>query len=259
MLNFRRRGHGQPLVLLHGFLGGSAYWESAIDAWSDDFDVIAPDLPGFAGSSGQQTCRTISEFGNAIVHFAASLGIHQFHLLGHSMGGMIAQQIALDHQESIGKLVLYGTSCRGALPGRFETLETTAARITEEGVSRSSRRIAATWFVDSDRAPGHEVCAAATMGTTLEAAVAALEAIDAWDVSQSLVSLRRPTLVIAGDRDRSCPPTEAFQLWRSIESADLCIVPHSAHAAHLEAPEAFFPPVSRHLGTAEGQLQARRS
>jgi 2-hydroxy-6-oxonona-2,4-dienedioate hydrolase len=247
MLNFRRAGKGAHLVLLHGFMGGGGYWQTAVERWQDSFDVIAPDLPGFAGSSRTALCSSMPAFADAILNFLNDLGVRQFHLLGHSMGGMIAQQLVLDQPNSVGNLVLYGTSSSGALPGRFESVEETISRLSRDGIDRSAQRIAATWFVDGQAAPEFETCAEATRGTVLEAAAAALRAIKAWNAQPMLHTIQSNTLVISGDRDRSCAPSEALLLFKSIPGADLCIVPRAAHAAHLEDPDLFFEAVTRHL------------
>ena len=100
MLHCRRFGEGRALVLLHGFLGGSGYWAPQISHFARMFEVIAPDLPGFAGSHAQPTPDTISGFAPVLLDFLDRISIGRFALVGHSLGGMVAQQIALDFPRS---------------------------------------------------------------------------------------------------------------------------------------------------------------
>ncbi|MEM9423128.1 MAG: alpha/beta fold hydrolase, partial [Pseudomonadota bacterium] len=86
MLNYRRSGSGRPLILQHGFLGGSGYFASQMAALGHAFDVIAPDLPGFAGSRDEPAVETIEALSRAQVDFVDALGVEKFSLLGHSMG-----------------------------------------------------------------------------------------------------------------------------------------------------------------------------
>ncbi|MGE0803843.1 MAG: alpha/beta fold hydrolase [Lautropia sp.] len=239
MLHYVRRGGGRPLVLLHGFMGGSGYWARQLESWAGQFDVIAPDLPGFAGSAMLDPCRSIESMARSVLHFLDELRIGRILLLGHSMGGMVAQQMALDEPDRICKVVLYGTSPTGALPGRFEPIDASIERLRRDGVAATARMIVGTWFRDGCKHERHDLCVRAGEGASLEAAVAALQALSSWDVRPMLAQVQVPALVISGDQDRSCPPEQAYRLWRSLRNGSLCIIPGSAHAAHLEQPEIF--------------------
>jgi pimeloyl-ACP methyl ester carboxylesterase len=239
MLNYRRAGKGPSLVLLHGFMGGSGYWQHQLDHWSNAFDVIAPDLPGFAGSATEPPCRSIQAMAQCVLDALDEIGVGDFLLLGHSMGGMVAQEIAAHAGSRTRKLVLYGTGSTGVLPGRFETIETSIARLHDEGVDATGKRIAATWFVAGEQAQAYSLCRQAGRGTTTQAAAAALTALQSWDGRRQLADLQMAVLVISGDGDRSCSPARAYELWSSIAQCSLCIIPRSGHATHLEAPEQF--------------------
>lgn len=152
------------------------------------------------------------------------------------MGGMVAQQIALDHLPRIEKLVLYGTAASGQLPERFETFADSIQRIERDGIAATAERIAASWFVAGRADPGFSLCLQAGKGVTHRAAIATIKAMDRWNVREHLKNINKPTLVITGDRDASTSPSEAFSLWRSIRDAQLCIAPNCAHAVHLEKP-----------------------
>jgi 2-hydroxy-6-oxonona-2,4-dienedioate hydrolase len=239
MLYYRRYGKGTPLVMQHGFLGGSGYWVPQFPAFGKGFDIVAPDLPGFAGSAAEPARDSIEGMAAAVMALADSLKVDRFHLLGHSMGGMVAQQIALDHPGRINKLVLYGTASLGDLPKRFETLDATRARVREDGIEACAQRIVPTWFVEGKASPYYDLCYEAGRGVTANAADRAIAALGKWNVGARLGELQMPTLVICGDRDRSISLDQAFALSQGIKSSRLCIAPGCAHNVHLERPEFF--------------------
>jgi pimeloyl-ACP methyl ester carboxylesterase len=239
MLNYHRSGSGPTLIVQHGFFGGSGYWLPQVAALRSMFDIIAPDLPGFAASRDEPVETSIEGHARAVVQLLDALGIRRFHFLGHSMGGMIAQQIALDWPERVARLVLYGAASSGKLPDRFESLAESVRRIEEEPVDASAERIARTWFVEGEASAYFRLCVEAGRGARKEAAIAALGAIGEWDVTRRLGEIDIPTLVLCGDRDRSVRRQQAYSLLRSIRNSRLCIAPGCAHCVHLEAPEFF--------------------
>ena len=238
-LTYRRAGSGTPLVLVHGYLGGSRQWQAEIALFSKRFDVIAPDLPGFAGAAHLHAADRIGTFASAIVDLMDDLGLGRVMLLGHSMGGMIVQELAATHAHRIERLVLYGTGPLGLMPDRFEPLETSRERIRAEGVGHTVRRIGATWFRDGDQAPGFEVVSSLGAQASEAAALAGLDAMSHWDGRQQMQRLTMPTLVLWGDGDRSYRWPQAEALWRGLPDAALAVIPGTAHAVHLEKPGLF--------------------
>ncbi|SEK21801.1 Pimeloyl-ACP methyl ester carboxylesterase [Roseovarius azorensis] len=238
-LSYRRAGHGAPLVLVHGYLGGSMQWQAEIDRFAGRFDVIAPDLPGFAGSAALPPADRIASFAAAVVDLLDELGLTRITLLGHSMGGMIVQELAANHPERIARLILYGTGPLGAMPDRFELLETSRERIRTEGVARTIQRIGATWFRDGAAAKGFDIVAALGALASERAALAGLDAMSHWDGRSALVRLTMPTLVLWGDGDQSYRWPQVEMLWQGLPNAALAVIPGTAHAVHLEKPNLF--------------------
>src|SRR6056300_675547 len=97
-------GKGYPLVLVHGFLGNAEMWRPQIDEFKKYFRVIAPDLQGYGKNE-------------------------KFNLLGHSMGGMIVQQMSVNFSSHINKLICYSTGSIGEMPNRFETIDESRKKI----------------------------------------------------------------------------------------------------------------------------------
>ena len=249
MLNYRRMGTGEALVLVHGFLGGGGYWGAVAEHFARRFQVILPDLPGFAGSAALPVPETVAGFAAALIEFMDGLGIERCRLMGHSMGGMIVQQVALDAPSRISRLILYGTACQSGLPERFETVEETIARIAAEGIEATADRIVATWFVDGEKSPAYAPCRAAGDGALASSAVAAMRTMQGWSARDRLGEIAAPTLAIGGDRDRSIAPHHLLDLWRGIPDCRLAVVPGCAHAVHLEKPVLFMDLVDDFLAT----------
>ncbi|UWQ75820.1 alpha/beta fold hydrolase [Leisingera sp. M658] len=239
MLNYHRYGTGKTFVMQHGFLGGGGYFAPQMAALGQSFDMIAPDLPGYAGSAAEPALDSIEALSQAQVALLDKLGVERFSLLGHSMGGMIALQTALDHPDRVEQLVLYATHCSGNLPGRFETFDETAKRAKAEGIEALAKRVSATWFVDYDRAPMYPFCLGAGAGASEAAVLGSLKAFQTWDVTERLSELEMPVLVISGDKDRSYGVPGLVQLASGIKNASLNLISGGAHCVHLEKSDLF--------------------
>lgn len=234
-----RAGSGPPLVLVHGYLGGSAQWQDQLGAFAATHDVIAPDLPGFGAAAALPGPASIAGFAEAVTGCLDRLGIGRFALLGHSMGGMIVQEMAARLGDRIERLVLYGTGPLGRMPDRFEPLETSMARLAADGVAATADRICATWFVEEDRAPGYLLARDIGRRANPDAARNALGAMRDWDGRAALAQLRMPCRILWGDRDRSYRWSQVAALWQGIPGAGLGVVPGTSHAVHLEKPGLF--------------------
>lgn len=239
MLNYTRCGKGEPIVLLHGFLGGTAYWVPLATGLKHAHDVIAVDLPGFAGSTKVPAPETLGGYAGVVVELMDDLGVKSCSLLGFSMGGMIAQQAALDYPSRIEKLVLYGSAAIGDLPHRFESWEASIARIEREGVEPTADRTVATWFVEGAKHPFYSVCREACRGAYGPSCITVMRAMQKWNSVARLKDIRIPTLVIVGDKDRSTKVSDSIVLWEGIPGAQLCVLPGCAHGAHMEKPGLF--------------------
>ena len=121
-----------PLVLVHGYLGGSAQWSAEIAQWQDGFDVIAVDLAGYGQANALPAPTAMADHARAVLATLDHLGVGRFHLLGHSMGGMVVQDLVHQAPQRVDRLVLYGTGPLGSIPGRFETMARSRERLAAE-------------------------------------------------------------------------------------------------------------------------------
>lgn len=226
------------LVFVHGFMGGSSQWTSQLPL-SDRRELVMLDLPGFGLHSLQPALSSIEEYGSWVLRELSDLGHTQFDLLGHSMGGMIAQEIVRQSPARVKRLILYGTGPVGVLPGRFEPIDVSIARAEADGPQATARRISATWFLHGEAASGYPACARLAECASLSAQVAGLRAMKGWNGQEALHSINHPTLLIWGDQDRTYQWSQVQALWQGISNSQLAVVPGCAHAVHMEWPSLF--------------------
>ena len=227
------------LVLVHGFMGGSAQWADQITALADRFDIIAVDLPGFGANARAPAIDTIGGFADWVIAHLRDRGVDHYHLMGHSMGGMIVQEMARRDAGRVDRLILYATGAIGVLPGRFETIAESKARAVADGSVATARRISATWFLDCAAAPGYEGCARIAEQASADAIQAGLDAMEAWSGQDALADIAAETLIIWGDRDRTYTWAQIGGLMKGVPRTQLSVVPGCAHAVHLEKPPVF--------------------
>lgn len=228
-----------PLVLVHGFMGGSAQWALQQRDLSRQVQFCAVDLPGFGANAGLPPVDTIGGFADWVLDHLSALGIDRFDLLGHSMGGMIVQEMVHRAPERVKRLILYGTGAVGVLPGRFETIDESKRRARADGAEATARRIAATWFLAQKDSPQYEACADIAATCNPGSIPAGLDAMQSWDGAEMLADITCKTMVLWGDHDRTYPWAQTEMLWRRIPGASLGVVPGCAHAVHMEKPGLF--------------------
>jgi pimeloyl-ACP methyl ester carboxylesterase len=232
-------GAGLAMVLVHGYLGGSSQWDAQVQFLSQHFDVIAVDLAGYGNAHHLTAPTEIAAHAQAVLVTLDQLGVDCFHLLGHSMGGMVAQEIVSRAPARVRKLVLYATGPEGNIPGRFETMARSRERLAEDGVESTARCICATWLLDNEASPAFESPAALATHASEQAAHAGPNAMEAWDGRDRLSAIQQPTLVVWGERDRSYGWSQIEKLWRSNPYACLAVLPACSHALHLERTALF--------------------
>ena len=232
-------GNGFPLVLVHGFLGSSKMWKPQIDFFKYHFRVITPDLPGFGRSNKAKSHNSIQSIANLLLARLEEKKIDKFHLLGHSMGGMIVQEMAKKSGGKISKLVCYSTGPKGEMPGRFETVDQSRENIKKNGLEVTAKNIAQTWFVLGEKAKYFDLCLEAGKQTSIEAADNALIAIKNWDGVKNLQDIKNNTLIIWGDKDKSYNLGQVQTLEKNISDSNLVIFKGCAHNVHLEQPDQF--------------------
>ena len=233
------QGNGFPLVLVHGFLGSSEIWNPQKEFLSKHFRVISPALPGFGESHKVKSQDSINEMAQTVLKYLEKMNIEKFNLLGHSMGGMIVQEMSKISGDKINKLICYATGSIGDIPGRFESMDTSIERLRKEGIKETVRRISKKWFVEEDKAKYFYLCKNATKEITEETADNALIAMKNWRGYENLKNIHNETLIVWGDRDISYNFEQVKTLNKKIPKSSLIIFKGCSHNVHLEESEKF--------------------
>ncbi len=234
-LSYKKIGSGKPLVLVHGYLGGQNMWRFQKDL-QDDFELIMPSLAGYGESANMAAPSTIRDNANQVYELLDYLNINTFYLLGHSMGGMIVQEMAAMKPDRIEKLICFGTGSIGVLPNRFETIEESRNKINKIGIKKTRESIAKTWFVDYMKGDGYQLCLEEGAKASTQAALASLDAWDCWDGRGQLEKILSPTLILWSNKDRSYDWNQQKILNNGIQNSRIEVVEGCAHNSHMEQP-----------------------
>jgi pimeloyl-ACP methyl ester carboxylesterase len=245
---YRRLGRraGIPLVMLQHFRGNLENWDPALtDALVDEREIILVDYPGVGSSTGEPS-KTIGEMARQMIAFVGALGLEQIDLLGFSIGGFTAQEIALVRPTLVRRLVLAATGPKGA-PAMHGWRSDIAAAARGESKPENLLYIMFA-HSDSSQAKGKEY-----LGRFLErrdgrdeptsdaARDAQYDAIVDWGIPdhgalQRLTGIQSPTLVLQGDNDLMIPTKLSHLLAGLIPTAKIRTYPDAAHGFLFQYP-----------------------
>lgn len=263
-LALEERGAGErPLVLVHGFTGFRQDFASVLDALLPLAGrIVALDLRGHGASThtGDAAGYTLDELAEDVRAALAALGIARCDLLGHSMGGMLAQRVALAAPERVASLILLSTSAEplgwideaslklagyvGATQGMAKLAEILRARAPADPArSGPDRRLEREW--GAERFWGwRDARVTATDPVAYQALGLALR--HAPDLRARLAAIACPTTAIVGALDAEFLEASA-RMAAAIPGARHVVLPDAAHQPQLEAPEAFVAAIAAHL------------
>ena len=239
-LSYNVRGDGQPLILIAGFASAQNIMLALVRVFAKHYRVVTFDNRGIGGSSKPAGSYTTSMMANDTIVLMDSLGIDRAHIIGGSMGGMIAQEIAIDHPQRVNKLILFGTSARGQ-PLRDMFCDMIEASVP--GWKRSKpdlkgadlQKFMIAMFLRSFNSKLYQalflplIKLQAKHGK-VKAPVGQLEAMLSHNALDRLDRIQAPTLVLTGDRDRLMPPHSSEALASRIKGAKLVVIEGGAHA-----------------------------
>ena len=232
-------GKGFPFVFVHGYLGSSKMWNFQKEFFSKHYRVIIPALPGFCESHNIKSLDSINKMAREIIDLLDQKNIDKFNLIGHSMGGMIVQEITKLIGDRVNKLICFATGSIGEIPGRFETIDETREKLKKDGTEVSFSRVPKKWFVKGDKDKNYFLCKNAVKDVSLEAADNALLAMKNWRGKENLKNIKNETLIIWGDKDTSYNFDQVDTLKKNIKNSRLEIFKDCAHNVHLEQPDQF--------------------
>jgi 3-oxoadipate enol-lactonase len=237
-------GSGELVLFLHGIRGNRRNWRGQVEFFSRRFKAAAWDARGYGDSADYEGALHFEYFTGDVLRVAEHLKVKKLHLVGLSMGGRIARNVALRAPERVHSIVMISTD-----PG-FDTLPTSSVmQFVNERRVRTPQSLQTLLGSGSSRAAYEELLDSvsriheASYQKTLEASVA-------QDRGAPIEKIRVPTLVIAGEEDTAYPPELAEEMARRIPGAEFLMFERTGHLANLEQPDRFnqvvFDFVSRH-------------
>ncbi|WP_333619858.1 alpha/beta fold hydrolase [Dietzia sp.] len=232
------RGAGAATVLLLGSLGSNrSMWTEQIRALGDSYRVLAVDLRGHGGSEILEGDSSVVELAADIVSLLDSLEIERVHMVGLSLGGAVALEMGIRHEEKLDSLTVICTSASFGEPGPWREL---AALVRAEGMQAVAQAVAARWISPALADADPELVRRLeeiVVSTPVEGYASACEALAEYDVRTELGRIRVPVLAIAGAEDPATPPAELEEIIAGIGHGRLEVLDPAAHVPTFEQPE----------------------
>ncbi len=246
-LHYRIEGQGPVVLLLHPVGLDLTWWEPQVEALRSEFQVLRLDFRGHGESAIASPPYTLVDFANDAHALLEALKLAPAHVIGLSLGGMVAQVLALEYPADVRSMVLAGTLCtlpaaaRQAMRARGEAAEQGGrAAVVQPTIER--------WFTGGFlESPLVAQCRQCLLTNEVGAWAATWRAIAELDTLPRLSEIRASTLVTTGDADVSTPVAAAQIIADHIPGAILKVMPGAPHMAPYERPDLFNPLVLEFL------------
>ncbi len=233
---------GTPTVLLlHGLGGTGGSWQRHSNWLAQaGYRVLAPDMRGF-GQSSYPGRTSIALLAQDMAQLLQRVGAMPAHVVGISLGGTVAQQLALDHPALVGSLVLVNTFARLRPDGLRSWLYflMRLALVHTLGLGVQARLVGRTMFPGPDQEQQRRELYNQVIRANVHAYRGTMRALWAFDVERRLAEIRVPTLIITGDQDSTVSPRNQRTLVEGIPGARQVVVANANHAVPLDQPESF--------------------
>lgn len=239
-----------PVVFIHGLGGDHSMWLYQVPAFCARLPTITLDLRGHGESTRPDRDFSIADMALDIVRLLRALGVERAHLVGLSLGGMVAQQFALDYPLATASLVLADTLC--GTPAGFESVMRDAFSFIENNSMAAVAQARITNAFSDAVDPvmrGYMIDRVAQNDKA--AYVRAARSAFGFSVCDRIREIAVPTLVVIGDQDRVTPPPLSDDLAARIPGARLARIAGAGHISNIERPQQFNHAVLEFLSAVE--------
>jgi 3-oxoadipate enol-lactonase len=236
-VHYRAHGEGEPVLLLHGLGGCGLDWSLQVPALEQRFRVIVPDLPGCGSSPPLQEAYSIAGLASTLWSWLGQLDVSRINIVGFSMGGAIALEMALQHPTWVPRLALinslatYQDQWRKWMCARW-----CSALVRVVGMRRAARIFAAGLFPEPWQQTFRDRAAAVVAAVPADTYLSMSRALESWDATDRLEQVRSRTLVIAAEHDYT--PLEEKRALAARLGASMVVVHGSHHGTPFDASEA---------------------
>jgi len=234
-LSYETRGQGEAVLFLHGLGSRSEDWQLQVPAFAANYEVVTADMRGHGRSSKPPGPTSVPMMADDVLGLLDTLGIASAHVVGLSMGGMIAFQLAADHPERVRSLVIVNSGpelVAHSLADRLRIWQRLLlARLFNP--ERTASFLGPRLFPKPEQAQLREMFIAQWAQNDPQAYRAAMRALVGWSVLDRVSRIACPTLVISGDRDYTPPATKAAYV-AMMPNARLVVLADSGHATPID-------------------------
>jgi len=264
-LYYEVHGAGSPLVLIRGLGSNADHWYCQTPAFSPCYSVVTFDNRGIGRSEKPDVPYTISIMAGDTVGLMDAIGISRAHILGISMGGIIAQEIALKYPQRVHGLILACTHCGG---GRTVRPSEEIARVFIEyiltGSEEAAQDIPKCLFTERTLREAPEVIKryqeiSSRFPPAPDTMIRQWEGIQGHDTWEDLSHVQAPTLVLSGSDDVLVPPENSKILAERIPNAQFQVIEGGGHQFLVEQADVFNRAVLEFLEALPGESQARKA
>ncbi|MDX9992003.1 MAG: alpha/beta hydrolase [Anaerolineales bacterium] len=234
------------VLLLHGLGANGTSWALQLDALQQaGFRPIAPDLPGFGDSPYDGSGWNFKRMAALLAELVSGLDAAPVHLVGLSMGGVIAQQFALDYPQHVRKLVLVSTFSflRPTSLAQWLYFIQRVLIVHSLGLEQQANLVSKRVFPGPGQEELRRMAEAQIASADPRAYRAAMRCLGLFDSRKRLATIKTPTLVVSGADDSTVPLLHQKRLVELISGARQVILPQAGHAPPIDQAEAF----NRHL------------
>jgi pimeloyl-ACP methyl ester carboxylesterase len=232
-------GEGEPLALIHGVAASLEVWDGVASRLRDRYRIVRYDQRGHGQSEKAPGPYKVEDFAGDLRALLDVLGIGRAHVVGHSLGGLVAQSFALDYPERLGKLALISTVAGRTEDERRRVRERLA--MVANGIAGDHFRASLDrWFTDEFRAANPKLLedyAARNQANDPACYAAAYRVLAETDLADRLPEIRAKTLVMTGEHDQGSNPRMARLMHQRIKGSTLQILPVLRHSILVEAPD----------------------
>ena len=233
-------GSGPPMLLIHAIGLDHRMWSGVTEVMAAEATTISYDLRGFGGSVPAPPAGSIAELADDAAAVLEATAAEPAHVVGLSIGGAVAQELALRHPHLVAKLSLCATLCKGQ-----EVARQRAEQAEHDGVGSQVESTLERWFTPAASAEAVAYAEGCLRSLDVPHWAACWRALADLDTKSRLATLDVPAHVIVGNLDSSTPVSVAREIAEAIPGATLGVIDDGPHMLSLETPEQLAREIAR--------------
>jgi len=238
-LYYEIKGQGEPILFIHGLGASTRDWEFQVDAFQD-YQVITFDLRGHGKSDKPNQDYTVPLFAKDTALLIQTLSFQSVHVVGHSLGGMVAFQLAVDHPKLVKTLTIVNSAPAVVFPRIRDhfTFFLRSVYVKLFGMHLLSSNLSKMLFPKPEQIKLREIFVKRWCENDPKAYLHALKAFRHWDILDKISKIACPTLIIAAENDYT--PVELKEAYaKKMQNCELVVIQDSGHLTIVDQYEIF--------------------